>query len=105
MSTLTDYRRPVPRYATADAGWRPAYAWEIVGGVWQRLWRRRSPLCSQARGLRKAQVWRAAGAWTWRVVERDARGVWRETARAARGSLYYTAQAAWPFAELAAGTR
>lgn len=105
--TLTEYRKPTPRYGMADAGWFASTRWEIVDGVWQRLWRNRYAM-SRKTTLRRARVWRSAGAWTWRVCEWDARrGLWVEKAReAAAGHVpYATAQAAWPFAERAAVTR
>lgn len=105
MNTLTEYRKPRPHYVPADAGWYPATGWELVDGVWQRGWRRRGVMATQAHGLRKAQVWRAEGAWTWRVIERGWRGRWAVAGRAAKRATYFTAQAAWPFAELAATTK
>lgn len=103
--TLTEYRRPAPKYRTADAGWTPKTGWELVDGAWLRWYWRRGWLASQAHGLRRARVWRQEGVWTWSVAERGARGRWVETQRGARGALHYAAQQAMPFAELAAKTR
>ena len=105
--TLTEYRKPVPRYGLADAGWFATTRWEIADGLWQRLWRHRYAMSRKTHGVRRARVWRKAGAWTWNVCEWDARhGVWVEIAReAAAGHMpYAVAQAAWPFADLAART-
>jgi hypothetical protein len=102
---LTEYRRPKPRYCTADAGWHPSTGWELVEGRWQRWWRRRGWMASQAHGLRRALVWRAEGLWAWNVCERGARCDWRETQRGAKGAPHFAAQQAMPFAELAAVTR
>lgn len=100
--TLTEYRRPNPRYGLADAGWYPKTGWELVDGRWQRWWR-----VHQGLHLRRALVWRTGGNWTWSVAERDARGNWTEIAKEGNrreGLPYVVAQAAWPFADLAAKT-
>ena len=103
--TLTEYRRPHPRYGLADAGWYPKTGWELVDGRWQRLWKVRTG--TKTLRMRRALVWRKAGNWTWSVYERDPRGNWREIAKEAsrrEGLPYVVAQAAWPFADLAART-
>lgn len=105
--TLTEYRKPHPRYGLADVGWYPKTGWELVDGVWQKLWRNRYVMSRQVHGLRRARVWRKDGAWTWNVSERDARGNWREIAKenvSREGMPYAVAQEAWPFADLAART-
>lgn len=105
MSTLTEYRKPHPRYATADAGWRARTPWEVVEGRFQR----RYAILRKYRASRwrKAEIFRHAGVWSWRVLERTGGDPWREIARASRISdhTYYSAQSAMPFAELAATTK
>lgn len=106
--TLTEYRRPKPRYATAPAGWFAASPWELVEGRWQRIWRRRAAMTWARDGVRRARVWRKDGSWTWNVCQWDARrSLWVEIAKEAAGGHmpHAVAQAAWPFAELAAVTR
>lgn len=99
MNCVTEFRRPVPRYGRADAGWRSKTGWELVDGAWQRWWFK-----GQLR--RRARVWRAAGSWTWSVSERGPRGIWTEAARDGHGGIpHFVAQAAWPYAELAAVTK
>jgi hypothetical protein len=103
--TLTDYRRPHPHYGLADAGWRARTPWEVVEGRFQRLYIiRRKYAVSR---WRKAQIFRHAGVWSWRVLERSGGELWREIARASAssGHVYFSAQSAMPFAELAATTK
>lgn len=105
MSALTEYRRPHPRTSAQAGGWVPAGGWEIAEGRWQRVWRRSGAFYLRRRGTRRAEVWRDAGAWRWRVLEwRPAAGVWKEIARDGNHKPYLVAQAAWPFADLAAGS-
>lgn len=106
MNTLTDYRRPHPHYGLADAGWRARTPWEVVEGRFQRLYIIQRKY--RATRSRKAQIFRHAGVWSWRVLERTGNGdAWREIARASAisGHVYYSAQSAMPFAELAAVTK
>lgn len=102
--TITEYRKPHPKYCLADAGWYPKTGWELVDGRWQRLWK--VHMGPKTLRLRRALVWRKAGAWTWNVTERDLRGNWVEIAKeSSSGHMpYVVAQAAWPFADLAART-
>ena len=100
MCTLTEYRRPKPKYATGPSPWAARTGWELVDGRWSR-WYRNVRACGRHR---VARVFRARGGWTWRVEERDTRLRWREVQRGADGHAHFTAQAAMPFAELAAAT-
>ncbi len=104
MSTLTEYRKPHPRYGLADVGWYPKTGWELVDGRWQRWWK--VHMGPKTLRLRRALVWRTGGNWTWSVAERDARGNWTLIAKEGNhdGLPYVVAQAAWPFADLAART-
>ena len=103
--TLTDYRRPHPHYGLGDAGWRARTPWEAADGRFQRLYVLRRN-CRTTR-WRKAEIFRHAGVWLWRVLERVGGGPWRETARASASGwrIYFSAQSAMPFAELAATTK
>lgn len=101
MSTLTEYRKPHPRYGRAPACWRPVSGWEAVDGRLRRQWR------GPGGARRRAVIWRTGGAWTWSVREWR-RGAWAEIARAlpaARRLPYWAAQQAMPFADLAAMTK
>ncbi len=103
--TLTEYRKPHPHYGLADAGWRAKTPWEIVDGRFQRLYTIRRMYAVWR--WRQAQIFRQAGVWSWRVLERSRGEPWREVARASavNGHIYFSAQSAMPFAELAATTK
>lgn len=105
MSCLTEYRRPHPRYATDDAGWRSKTPWEIVEGKFQRLYIVRRKYTPSR--WRRAEIFRKAGVWSWHVLERTGAQTWREISREScfNRSPYFSAQQAMPFAELAAITK
>lgn len=101
--TLTEYRKPRPRYAAEERGWFARTGWELVDGTWQRWWALRG--AAYGLRLRRARVYRACGGWTWSVAERSPRGAWREVGKGDAARAHFTAQGAWPFAELAAVTK
>jgi hypothetical protein len=106
--TLTEYRKPRPRYGLADAGWRAHTPWELAEGRWRRLYVLGCPRGRIAtRRLRRAEVFRRDGVWAWRVLERRGYGAWAEVARAGTrlAHTYWAAQMAMPYADLAARTR
>ena len=106
MSTLTEYRKPHPRYATADAGWRAHTPWEVVEGRFQRLYILRSKYTASR--WRKAEIFRHAGVWSWRVLAKSGpQQPWVEIGRESRfnPSPYFAAQQAMPFAHLSATTK
>lgn len=103
--SLTEYRRPKPHYVTADVGWRAYTPWEIVEGRFQRRYIIRRTYTSSR--WRKAVIFRHAGVWSWRVLERSGTHPWTEISResSSKQNPHFTAQQAMPFAHLAAVTK
>lgn len=105
MNTLTDYKRPHPRYGADLASaspWRPLGGWyRHEDGSFRRVWARRG---GRARSARRAVVRHERGLWLWEVEEFDlaTRRVRRICARSLTGWLF--ARQALPYAELAAKT-
>lgn len=105
MNTLTDYRRPTPRYGRAallSTEWRALGGWhQNGGGDWCRVYRK-AGRC--VRSARRAVIRRADGWWKWHVEQFDlrTRAVRRICARGSNGYLF--ASCACGFADLAALT-
>jgi hypothetical protein len=98
MNTLTEYRKPHPRYRAPDAGWRPRGGWyRHEDGSWRIVYARR-----RGREARRAVVRLDRGLWVWEVEEFSlaSRRVRRICARSATGWLF--ARQAMPYAALAA---
>lgn len=105
MPTLTEYRRPTPRYgreALERSPWISPGGWhERDDGAWCRVYRKRG---RRVRSARRAVVCRVRGWWKWHVEQFDltTRRVRSICARGTQGYLY--AQCAFGFADLAART-
>lgn len=101
--TLTEYRRPTPRYGLgrlAQHAWRALGGWrQLEGGGCGRVY-----TCGRRSFARRAVIFRAGGWWLWRVEEFDlgTRALRRVAARNAAGRGYMDPAAAMPFADLAA---
>lgn len=108
MNTLTQYRRPQPRYGKRQAAESP---WHTCGG-WRQWdcgsWGRVYTVAGRRRWTvaRRAAIYRTDGWWQWRVEEFDlgTRQVRRICARNLAGVGYLTPAAAFPYADLAART-
>lgn len=105
MRSLTDYRRPVPRYGREALGrspWQALGGWhETQDGAWCHVYRKAG---RRVRSARRAVIRNVNGWWRWHVEQFDlgTRAVRRVCVRGTNGYLY--AQYAFGFADLAART-
>jgi hypothetical protein len=103
MQTITAYRRPRADFVeeARRSPWTGLGGWHLRDdGTLSRVYvsaRRRT-------AARRAVIYRAEGAWVWRVEEFDLRErrVRRFANVSLRGTWYVSAEAAMPFADVAA---